>query len=273
MEDNYMSDLMAALPTWTSPPFELAPAKRLEGSVIPRARLSSADRLRMYELLSAYFLGTSHELFERDLSEKEAVVLLRDRKDGKVQGFSTLMRLSAEIDRGEVVAFFSGDTIVAQEFWGETILSRLWSQTVFCEADRIRTERPGTSVYWYLICSGYKTWRFLPVFFREYYPNPESATPAHVKKLLDVLGRRKFGGEYIQEQGVVRFRQATPLRGGIADVTEERLRDPLVSFFQQMNRGHCNGDELACLTEISRSNLTRAGTRMVGERLMKIGLK
>jgi hypothetical protein len=31
-----------------------------------------------------------------------------------------------------------------------------------------------------------------------------------------------------------------------------------------MNPGHANGDELACLTEISRSNLTPAGERMVG---------
>src|SRR5580658_6869411 len=138
MEDNYMSDLMAALPTWTSPPFELAPAKRLEGSVIPRALLSSADRQRMYELLSAYFLGTSRELFERDLSEKEAIVLLRDRKDRNIQGFSTLMRLSAEIDGREVVAFFSGDTMFARDFGGKTTLGLLGTQTFFYEADRIR---------------------------------------------------------------------------------------------------------------------------------------
>jgi hypothetical protein len=273
MENTCMSNLIAALPGWTSPPFELAAAKRLDGSVLPRAFLSAAERQRMYELLSAYFRDTSRELFEFDLSEKDTVVLLRDRKDGQIQGFSTLMRLSVQLDSREVVAFFSGDTIVAQEFWGETVLSRLWSQTVFSEADRIRADRPGTSVYWYLICSGYKTWRFLPVFFREYYPHPEFPTPTDIKRLLDTLGQRKFGSEYIPGQGVVRFRQATPLREGVADITEERLRDPLISFFQRVNPGHDLGDELACLTEISRSNLTRAGMRMVGSRLMSGGAR
>jgi len=225
----------------------------------------------MYELLSAYFIGTSREVFEFDLSEKETVVLLRDRKDGQIQGFSTLMRLTVKLDCREVFAFFSGDTIVDQKFWGETILSRLWSQTVFSEADRIRAERPVATIFWYLICSGYKTWRFLPVFFREYYPHPGLETPPHIKQLLEVLGRWKFGDEYIAERGVVRFRHATPLREGVADVTEERLRDPLISFFQRVNPGHGSGDELACLTEISRSNLTRAGARMVGARLMNGG--
>jgi hypothetical protein len=37
----------------------------------------------------------------------------------------------------------------------------------------------------------------------------------------------------------------------------------MVSFFAEKNPGHVKGDELACITEISRSNLTRAGERMV----------
>lgn len=258
-----MSNLTTALPTWTSPPFDLAPARRLAGSIVQRALLTPAERERMYVLLAAYFLRTSREHFESDLAEKESVILLRDLKEGQIQGFSTLMRISMAIEGREIVAFFSGDTIVAQEFWGETILSRLWSQTVFAEADRIRSESPDTLVFWYLICSGYKTWRFLPVFFKEFYPHPDRQTPPEINRILDALGERKFPGEYYPEEGVVRFRSATPLRQGVADVTEERLRDPLISFFQRINAGHINGDELACLTEISRGNLTRAGERML----------
>jgi hypothetical protein len=263
-----MSNLSAALPTWTSPPFKLAPARRLAGDVVPRGMLTPGERERMYELLANYFLGTSREQFEIDLAEKEAVILLRDLKDGQIQGFSTLMRITTVVEGSKIVAFFSGDTIVAQEFWGETILSRLWSQTVFVEADRIREADTCARIFWFLICSGYKTWRFLPVFFREYYPHPEKATPVHIKHVLNKLGERKFGSEYFPGQGVVRFRSATPLRDGVAEITPERLRDPLIAFFDRINPGHGDGDELACLTEIARGNLTRAGERMVGARLM-----
>jgi hypothetical protein len=266
-----MSDLITALLTSTSPPFELAPAKRLEGCVERRERVSPRERDRMYELLATYFRGTTREQFENDLAEKDVVILLRDLKDGQIQGFSTLMRMTVEGNGQNIVAFFSGDTIVAREFWGETLLSRLWSQTIFAETDRIRERNPETRVYWFLICSGYKTWRFLPVFFKSYFPNPCGATPSQIQKILDDLGQRKFGDEYIRQEGVVRFRSATPLRKGVADVTEERLRDPLIAFFRRTNPGHVRGDELACLTEITRSNLTRAGERMVGPRLMKGG--
>lgn len=263
-----MSDLTTVFPTSTSPLFDLAPAKRLEGCVERIERLTLAERNRMYELLETYFQGTTKEQFERDIAEKDVAILLRDLRDGQIQGFSTVLRMTAEVDGKDIVAFFSGDTIVAQEFWGETILSRLWSQTIFAETDCIRTHNPKARVYWFLICSGYKTWRFLPVFFKTYYPNPQAATPPEIQRTLDELGFRKFGTEYIPHEGVVRFRAAAPLREGVADVTEERLRDPLIAFFHRMNPGHVRGDELACLTEISRSNLTRAGERMVGRRLM-----
>lgn len=239
--------------------------RALIGSVLRREELTACERERMYALLSAYFVRTNRRQFEADLDEKESVVLLRD-VDSNIQGFSTYMRLEASVDGADIVAFFSGDTIVAQPYWGETILSRLWSRTVFAEADLITAERPDVPVYWFLICSGYKTYRFLPVFFSEFYPNPEAPAPPPIQRILHALGRAKFGDRYDPATGIVRFPHAAPLRPGVADVTEHRLRDPLVAFFTAINPRHDEGDELACLTRISRSNLTRAGERMVGSR-------
>jgi hypothetical protein len=259
-----MNDLMDVPPTSTSPLCNRVRGRNLAGSVARRASLTAFDRDRMYALLSTYFAGTHRSQFDADLAEKESVVLLRDRDTGEIQGFSTFMHLEISVDAHDIVAFFSGDTIVAPQYWGESMLSRLWNQTVFAEADCIAAGRSSTRVFWFLICSGYKTFRFLPVFFRHFYPNPESSTPDDVQRILDTLGRVKFGDRYDPASGVVRLEQAAPLRHGIADVTEQRLRDPLVAFFAGMNPGHTRGDELACIAEISRSNLTRAGERMVG---------
>jgi hypothetical protein len=248
-------------PASTSPRSE--PARRLTASIVPHTAVTLEERRQMFALLRKHFAGTARERFEADLREKETVILLRDAGSGRIQGFSTLMRMTAQLDRKDIVAFFSGDTIIDREYWGESTLSRAWGQVVFGEADRIAAERPDTSVYWFLICSGYKTWRFLPVFFREFYPNAARPTPPDVRRLIDTLAARKFGDEYLPAEGVVRFREATPLRSGIADVTDERLRDPQVAFFARVNPGHAAGDELVCLTEIARSNLTRAGLRMI----------
>ena len=205
----------------------------------------------MYALFETYFDGTDRSRFDADLDEKDGVILLRD--GASIRGFSTFLWLREE----KFIAFFSGDTIVDRDYWGETVLSRMWARTAFAEADR----NPGAKVYWFLISSGYKTFRFLPVFFREFYPRPDAATPPHIRSILDRLGARKFGEQY--EDGIVRFRHATPLRRGVAEITPERLRDPDVAFFARANPRHASGDELACLTEVTRTNLTRAGERML----------
>jgi len=259
-----MSDLSASLLTSISQRSDASEGPRLIGCAVPRAAVTPAERREMYDLMATYFSGTTRRQFDVDLAEKESVFLLRDSASCRIQGFSTSMRLNARIDGQEIVAFFSGDTIIAREYWGDSLLARLWSRNVFAEADLITTARPSTRVYWFLICSGYRTWRFLPVFFREYWPNLYAPTLEHQQNILDTLGKQKFGEQYVPGAGVVRLRSATPLRSGISDITEERLADPQVAFFVRMNPGHMRGDELACLTEITPGNLTRAGRRMVG---------
>ncbi len=251
---------------WTSvPPMSTSPRcdRSLTPSVASPARLTADERDQMYALLQTYFSGVARGRFEADLQEKETVILLRDARSDSIRGFSTLMRLGAHVGDRDVVAFFSGDTIVDREHWTESVLSRIWGQTVFAEADRIAAERPSTRIFWFLICSGYRTWRFLPVFFREFYPNANTPTPPSVRRILDTLASRKFGDQYLPGPGIVRLRAPTPLRPGVADVSHERLRDPRVAFFVRMNPGHANGDELACLAELSRANLTRAAQRMM----------
>lgn len=259
-----MSDLNSALLTSISRRSDESAAPKMVGSVLLRGSVTAAERGEMYGLMETYFSGTSRRQFEADLEEKESVFLLRDSVSGQIQGFSTSMRLHARIADQDIVAFFSGDTIIAREYWGNSLLPRLWSQTVFAEAEHITAARPRTRVYWYLICSGYRTFRFLPVFFREYWPNMYGPTPAHQRNILDTLGIQKFGNQYLRGPGVVRLRSATPLCDGISDITERRLTDPQVAFFARMNPGHARGDELASLTEITPTNLTKAGQRMVG---------
>jgi hypothetical protein len=255
----FMRDLMSEPYGSKSPRSEPPGENRLVGQVVRVSELTARELEQMYALLARYFAGVTRQQFESDLAEKEWAIVLRDALNEGVQGFSTLMRLRTVLDEQPVVAFFSGDTIIHRDYWGETALPRLWGRHVFALADQIRAAR----VYWFLICSGYKTYRYLPLFFREFYPSYQRPTPPQLKRLLDQLGQFKFGEEYHAERGVIRFRQSAPLRADVAEITPQRLKDPHVAFFAESNPGHVNGDELACLAELSRENLTPAGARMV----------
>jgi hypothetical protein len=231
---------------------------QLTGELRRVVELRPPEQARMYCLLTKHYVNVTPAQFGSDLAEKEWAILLRDSA-GTIQGFSTLMRLRIAVAGEPVVAFFSGDTIIAPAHWGQSTLARLWAQHVFGLAATIHD----ASVYWFLISAGYKTYRFLSVFFRVFYPTCARPTPPHIQHILDTLAFHKFPTEYDPTSGIVRLRATTPLRAGIADVTPQRLHDPHVAFFVAANPGYAQGDELACIAEISPHNLTAAGRRMV----------
>jgi hypothetical protein len=234
-------------------------SNHLTGHIKSVDKISPVERNQMIALLRHYFSNVTRNEFEDDLAEKEWAILLCDSVTNHIKGFSTLMRLQTRVDGQSIVAFFSGDTIIHRDYWGETELPRLWGKHVF----HLAATMPDTRVYWFLICSGYKTYRFLPVFFREFYPTYRCVTPPTIKKTIDVLAQLKFPTEYDPARGIICLKRAAPLQPGIAEITERRLKDPHITFFARANPGHIYGEELACLTEITPANLTRAGRRIL----------
>ncbi len=235
---------------------------RLHGSVHPPAALTTRQCAQMLALLRDHFDNVTPDAFACDLAEKEWVILLCDG-DGAVQGFSTLMRMHATVENRQVVAFYSGDTIIHPDFWGEAELPRIWGRHVFDLAAQVRVADPEAAVYWFLISSGYKTYRFLPVFFRDFYPQHAKATPSREQQTLDALAHQKFGDHYDPASGLIHFDNVASLREGVAEVTVSRLRDPHVRFFVERNPGYASGEQLACLVELTPENLTRGGQRML----------
>lgn len=225
--------------------------------LFPRDSLSDAQRDEMFSLLAGHFDGVRRDQFERDLEEKNWV--LEIRLDGRLLGFSTLLVREAEHEGRALTAVYSGDTIVAPEAWRSPALARAWIAAV----NRLRAAVPDRPCYWMLLASGFRTYRFLPIFWREFHPRPDTPTPAHTQRLLDELARAQYGACYDAASGIVRFPQPQRLRGWLGKIPHGRVADRRVAFFLSRNPGHAQGDELVCLTEISDHNLTPAGQRMV----------
>jgi hypothetical protein len=116
------------------------------------------------------------------------------------------------------------------------------------------------------LTSGFRTYRFVPVFFRLFYPRFDASTPADVQELLDALSTERFGPHYDSRTGTVRFPTPQRRRDRLAGVPNGRHADPHVRFFLERNPGHLAGDELVSLTSLAPDNLTPAGRRMVGGR-------
>ena len=231
---------------------------QLVGETVARGALSPATVDEMVQLFSEHYELACPDHFRRDLAEKDQVVLLRDEASGVLQGFSTLALYTTTVQGRKVGVVYSGDTIIRPAFWGTPALPSVWIKRVLALAAAM--PQP---VYWLLISSGYKSYRFLPVFYREFYPRYDCPTPPDLQGIMDVLAQERFGEQYEAATGIVRFASGgTPLRPGVADVSEERQRNAHIRFFLERNPGHAAGDELVCLTQISWNNLTSAGQRM-----------
>ncbi len=226
---------------------------RLHADTKRRETLPPVLRHAMFALYDCYYGGTREALFNADLDEKDYVVLLLD-DGGQLRGFSTLTIMPFKIDGEPRRAVFSGDTIIHREFWGEQALPLAWCRL----AGRIKSEAPELPLYWFLIVKGHRTYRYLRLFAKRYYPNWRYPTPAAVQALMDRLARLRFGPAYRPESGIVRFsRSRGHLRGDWANIPAHQRTRPEVSYFLERNPDYATGDELVCLTELAPDNLGR----------------
>jgi len=225
--------------------------------LVSRAELLPAQKREMFQLLEQHFEGVTAEQFARDLAEKNLALLLK-RQDELV-GFSTLQAYTTLLEGAPVNVIYSGDTIVTPEAWGTTALPRAWVAGV----EALRRTLPEGRCFWLLLTSGFRTYRFLPVFWREFFPRFDAPTPMEAQRMLNQLAEARFGGQFDLNAGLVHFTNPQRLRTGLKDVPKGREHDPHVSFFISRNPGHSNGDELVCLTELCPENLTAAGRRMM----------
>jgi hypothetical protein len=227
----------------------------VKSRLVRREHLDGATREAMVRLLTGHFDGVTRERFDADLAEKTWVLLLED--DGGLRGFSTLLLYETSLPgEGVCTVVYSGDTIVDPAAWGSAALPRCWIAAV----RRLREEHPHGRLWWLLLTSGFRTYRLLPVFWKDFWPRWDAPTPPDVQARIDALARERLGGAY--RDGVIRFPEPQRLRGELAEVPPGRMRDPHVACFLEKNPGWMEGDELVCLTEIAEENLTAAGRRM-----------
>jgi hypothetical protein len=226
------------------------------GELIARSELSHDDVSEMYRLFRTHFEQVSEQRFRRDLDEKHWVIRIRDRNT--LHGFSSLRFVCTGSDASRLNVLYSGDTIVAPEARGTTVLARTWIDSV-----RRLSEYYSTSdLHWLLLVSGFRTYRLLPVFWKEFFPQHSRETPPSVRGTIESLSKSLFGSAYSALEGIVRFPEPQPLRPELGRIPDGRLEDPHVRFFARLNPGHHAGDELVCWTRLAQDNLTEAGARM-----------
>lgn len=229
----------------------------MKGEVLRIKDLDQQTKVEMYQLFLRQFEEISLTDFICDLKEKNWLLLLR-REDSSLIGFSSMHFYQTFIKGQRLAVVYSGDTVVDASSWGDSALSYNWMGAI----DYLRRQHNVDRVYWFLLVSGYRTYRFLPVYSKSFHPRFDKPTPADVQQVMNTLAQQRFGELYDATSGVVRLKVAAILRDEFRGIPDHRLKDPHIAFFAERNPGHQAGDELVCLAEIGEDKLTRIGRRM-----------
>jgi len=216
----------------------------------------------MYSLMSMYYDNVQKARFYMDIKSKDKVLILFD-EENTIRGFTGIKTYDFNVEGVPVRLMFSGDTIIHKSYWGELQLPKLWINMVWSMKDENKKN------YWLLISKGYKTYRFLPVCFYNFFPRFDAVTPEFVKRVMDTFGSSAYPMEYDPSTGIIHMQgKKDYLKKGVSDVTEHRLEDPHIDFFMRVNPGQAVGDELVCITELVIENIKPLGRRFLRGAIM-----
>jgi hypothetical protein len=219
---------------------------------------SNDEKETFYQLLCQGFLGVSRQDFLRDFEEKEAVMILRkEHSDGEIVGWSTLMVLTLALPDEEVKGVFSGDTVVLPEYRSSTGLGVELLRYFLRAYDQFPTQK----VYYILTSKGWRTYKIMPFFFKEFAPRYDRPTTPYDQTLMDVFGSKKYPGHYDPQTGVITCSPQRVRPEGID--AAPRHPDAHTAFFLRSNPGYLDGHELVCAAKIAPENFTNTARRLL----------
>lgn len=224
---------------------------KLTYSLISRPTLEAFEIHQMFHLMEANYDHVSQEQFIEDLEKKQWVGLLRD-EEGVIQGFTTFVINPGGTGTSAYNIIFLGDTIISPAYWGSFELIKGGMRT----GGQMVASEPHKKWYWLLISKGHRTYMYLPLFFKDYYPRSDENHSDPLYSILDDSCKTLFGDSWKKEKGLVIFPKSMgQLKPELAAATWQKKRKPQVAFFLKKNPGFHLGHELACLTEASPDNL------------------
>ncbi len=230
----------------------------MRGRLFPQRELAQ-DRCRaMLELFQSHFADVDPDQFRSDLAGKDWIINLEDDA-GNLVGFSSLLVRTLSHQGRDQGVLYSGDTIMDPRAWRSSILAQTWGHTVF----HLKAQMGHIPFWWVLLSSGFRTYRFLPVFFRDFWPCPNRDVSPERVAFAHRLALDQYGEAFFPQEGLVRFSKPQVLRPHLNNHLNTRLKDPFVAFFVENNPQHHLGDELLCLAEVSQDNLRPAAHRIL----------
>jgi hypothetical protein len=231
---------------------------------VPVEALTPRHIDEMWGLYDAFYDHVDRATFDADLEQKGFVLLGTEDDTGMIGGFSTVAFFTQEHQGRRVGFYFTGDTVFHPRYWGRKDLH--WA--TLKEWIRWKLLHPTTPLYWYLICSGHRTYLSLVRNFPTHWPHHQRSTPPFERGLLDAIGRRRFGDLWKPARGIISTGGTQPVfKASVAPLDDSIRALPEIQFFLEKNPDHERGDELAMIALVDAAAVAWMAGRWIARLL------
>lgn len=219
------------------------------------SKLGLDVRVAMWRLVQESYDGATEARFVEDLFEKSHVILLRS-DDGELQGFSSLQVTDHFCEERKYRAIFSGDTVLRETYWGNGHLAKAFGRYILKVRLQTLVRSPRTSVYWFLLSKGFKTYLIMANNFPKHYPRYEMVTPNEVEKIRIHYYQEKYRQSecsFDSSKGILipEVSRRMRLKVGVASPPTSAKSHPKIDYFLKLNPNWAQGEELACIARVS----------------------
>jgi hypothetical protein len=222
--------------------------------LIGKDHLTEVQIKIMYDLMQAHYDHVTPEMFYFDLSNKQYIGLIED-EDESLQGFTTYV-IDPKACCGKTYhIIFSGDTIIHRDHWGSQIMMKGWCFTI----GRLVASDNSKPWFWYLMSKGHRTYMYLPLFFKSYYPSLiKSEDDEILANIANEVSFCLYGADWKPESGLIKFKEHHgELNTDLAEDSFKKAKSSHVRFFLEKNPDFAKGDELVCIAQLHPDNLIR----------------
>lgn len=219
-------------------------------SCLTVADVSLNQKEQMFDLMATYYANVTWQQFLKDLSDKQWVLVLEE--SNKTIGFSTQKFFTHTHQGQEIGVVFSGDTVIDRLHRTSQVLAYAFGHFM-CNINKRDPSRP---LYWMLITKGIRTYRYLPLYFKEFYPRACAPTPEFYARLMTDLGLHLFPDRYDVNRGIVKAAASAQwLKEFDTPERDFFKKDFRYRYFYERNPGYYRGDELLCLARFDKAQI------------------
>ncbi|XDD48610.1 hypothetical protein AB3N60_19120 (plasmid) [Leptospira sp. WS39.C2] len=232
---------------------------RLECRIIPPVDLKNNHVQQMFDLMEKNYIGISYDSFLRDLHQKDTLFLFH--ASSKIFGFTGLKLYPFKFENKDIVIAYSGDTVLDEKYRGTLSIPVYWGIYM------LKLSEKYPNLYWLLTSKGFRTYRYLSVFFKDFIPSPNQNNP-YLIRLRNQITKEIFPNGYDSSLGILnRGENSQSIRNIEADqIAIEVSKDPYIQYFGKTNPNFDKGHELVCLAHFHSTNINQYILRILNNK-------